>query len=80
MKLGIFPGFNGTARSIRQRRPRRRHAAMLTGRMLRPTAARGMGLVDKLVPSHHNLRWAARKAVLAEAPVEGRALVEASSC
>ena len=38
--------------------------AMLTGRMLRPTAAKAMGLVDQVVPTHHNLRWAARKAVL----------------
>ena len=38
--------------------------AMLTGRMLRPTAAKAIGLVDQLVPTRHNLRWAARKAVL----------------
>ena len=28
------------------------------------TVARGMGLVDELVPSKHHLRWSARKAVL----------------
>ena len=38
--------------------------AMLTGRMLRASAAKAMGLIDQIVPSHHNLRWAARKAVL----------------
>ena len=38
--------------------------AMLTGRMLRPTAAKAIGLVDQLVPTRHTLRWAARKAVL----------------
>ena len=38
--------------------------AMLTGRMLRPTAARAMGLVDELAADHFRLRWAARKAVL----------------
>ena len=38
--------------------------AMLTGRMLRPAAAKAMGLIDQLVPTRHNLRWAARKAVL----------------
>ena len=37
---------------------------MLTGRMLRPSAAKAIGLVDQLVATHHNLRWAARKAVL----------------
>ena len=31
--------------------------------MIRASAARGMGLVDELVPSPLNLRWAARKAV-----------------
>jgi 3-hydroxyacyl-CoA dehydrogenase/enoyl-CoA hydratase/3-hydroxybutyryl-CoA epimerase len=38
--------------------------AMLTGRMLRPSAAKAMGLIDQLVPTRHTLRWAARKAVL----------------
>ena len=36
---------------------------MLTGSMIRATAARGMGLIDELVPSPLNLPWAARKAV-----------------
>lgn len=64
VKLGIFPGFNGTARSIRQAGPVAAMEAMLTGRMIRASAARGMGLIDELVASHHRLRWAARKAVL----------------
>lgn len=64
VKLGIFPGFNGTARSIRQAGPVAAMQAMLTGRMIRASAARAMGLVDELVASHHRLRWAARKAVL----------------
>ena len=37
---------------------------MLTGRMLRAGAARGMGLVDKLVRHRDQLRWEGRKAVL----------------
>jgi 3-hydroxyacyl-CoA dehydrogenase / enoyl-CoA hydratase / 3-hydroxybutyryl-CoA epimerase len=64
VKLGIFPGLNGTVRSIELAGPTDAMTAMLTGRMLRPTAARAIGLVDQLVPTHHNLRWAARKAVL----------------
>jgi len=64
VKLGIFPGLNGTVRAIRVAGPLDAMTAMLTGRMLRPGAARGMGLVDQLVPTRHNLRWAARKAVL----------------
>lgn len=64
VKLGIFPGFNGTARSIRQAGGVAAMQAMLTGRMIRAGAARGMGLIDELVPNPHRLRWAARRAVL----------------
>jgi 3-hydroxyacyl-CoA dehydrogenase/enoyl-CoA hydratase/3-hydroxybutyryl-CoA epimerase len=64
VKLGIFPGLNGTVRAIRAAGPLDAMTAMLTVKMLRPTAARAMGLVDQLVPTRHNLRWAARKAVL----------------
>ena len=64
VKLGIFPGLNGTVRAIEVAGPVDAMTAMLTGRMLRPAAARAMGLIDQLVPTRHNLRWAARKAVL----------------
>ncbi|MGA7457967.1 MAG: enoyl-CoA hydratase-related protein, partial [Methyloceanibacter sp.] len=64
VKLGIFPGLNGTVRSIQAAGPTDAMTAMLTGRMLRPTAAKAIGLVDQLVPTRHTLRWAARKAVL----------------
>ncbi|KAB2917904.1 MAG: 3-hydroxyacyl-CoA dehydrogenase [Hyphomicrobiaceae bacterium] len=63
VKLGIFPGFNGTARSIRQAGALSAMQIMLTGSMVRAGAARTMGLVDELVPSPANLRWAARKAI-----------------
>jgi 3-hydroxyacyl-CoA dehydrogenase/enoyl-CoA hydratase/3-hydroxybutyryl-CoA epimerase len=63
VKLGIFPGFNGTARSIRQAGALAAMPLMLTGSMIRSTVARGMGLVDELVPSHLSLPWAARKAI-----------------
>ena len=64
VKLGIFPGLNGTVRSLELAGPIDAMSAMLTGRMLRPTEAKAIGLIDQVVPSHHNLRWAARKAVL----------------
>ena len=64
VKLGIFPGLNGTVRSIAAAGPLDAMTAMLTGRMLRPTAARAMGFIDQVVPTRHALRWAARKAVL----------------
>lgn len=64
VKLGIFPGFNGTARSIRQAGALAAMPAMLAGRMIRAGAARGMGLVDELVDNASQLRWACRKAIL----------------
>src|SRR5215470_18074935 len=63
VKLGIFPGFNGTARSIRQAGTLAAMPLMLTGSMIRATAARGMGLIDELAASPLNLAWMARKAI-----------------
>ena len=64
VKLGIFPGLHGTVRSIALAGPLNAMTMMLTGRMLRSNVARAQGLVDELVPTHHKLRWAARKAVM----------------
>ena len=64
VNLGIFPGFGGTGRSIRQAGPVAAMQMMLTGRMLKAGAARGMGLIDKLVRHRDMLHWEARKAVL----------------
>ncbi len=63
VKLGIFPGFNGTARSIRQAGPVSAMQNMLTGSMIRSNVARALGYIDQLVGSPQELRWAARKAV-----------------
>ncbi|MEQ1710103.1 MAG: 3-hydroxyacyl-CoA dehydrogenase NAD-binding domain-containing protein, partial [Hyphomicrobium sp.] len=49
---------------IRQAGPVSAMQAMLTGSMIRASAARAMGLIDELVASPGALRWAARKAVL----------------
>jgi 3-hydroxyacyl-CoA dehydrogenase/enoyl-CoA hydratase/3-hydroxybutyryl-CoA epimerase len=64
VKLGIIPGLNGAARWLRQSGPLQAMPSMLAGRMLRPSQARAAGIVDQLVPTRHELRWAARKAVL----------------
>jgi 3-hydroxyacyl-CoA dehydrogenase/enoyl-CoA hydratase/3-hydroxybutyryl-CoA epimerase len=64
VKLGIFPGFNGTARAIRQAGALSGMQAMLTGKMMSASAARAAGFVDELVPSRGTLLWAARKAIL----------------
>lgn len=64
VKLGLMPGFNGTARSIKQVGPVAAMQNMLTGAMIRPGTAKGMGFFDQLVGSAGELRWAARRAVL----------------
>lgn len=78
VNLGIFPGFGGSGRSIRQAGPVDAMQIMLTGKLLRAGQARRMGLVDKLVRHRDTLRWEARKAILqnkrsSEAPFSKRA-------
>jgi 3-hydroxyacyl-CoA dehydrogenase/enoyl-CoA hydratase/3-hydroxybutyryl-CoA epimerase len=64
VKLGIYPGFGGSARTTRQIGGYQAMPLMLTGRMLRATQAKGIGLVDQIVGPHGSPRWAARRAVL----------------
>ncbi len=64
IKLGIYPGFGGSARSTRQMGGMKAMEIMLSARNLRPRAARAAGLVDELVGTHKSLRWAGRRAVL----------------
>lgn len=64
VKLGIFPGFNGTVRSIKQVGPVAAMQNMLTGAMIRASTAKALGFFDQLVNSPGELHWAARKAVL----------------
>lgn len=64
INLGLFPGFGGTGRSIRQAGPVAAMTLMLSARAVPASAARRMGLVDKLVRHRDTLRWEARKAVL----------------
>jgi len=71
VKLGIFPGLNGTVRSIELAGAMDAMGIMLTGRMVRPGPARAIGIVDQLVATHHRLRWAARKAVLQKRKSKG---------
>lgn len=66
INLGIFPGFGGTGRSIRQAGPVDAMQMMLSARTLRPVAAKALNLVDKLVRHRDTLRWEGRKAVLAK--------------
>lgn len=64
VNLGIFPGFAGTGRSIRQAGPVDAMQLMLTGKIIRARQAKGLNLVDKLVRHPDMLRWEGRKAVL----------------
>ncbi|WP_376693384.1 3-hydroxyacyl-CoA dehydrogenase NAD-binding domain-containing protein [Wenzhouxiangella sp. EGI_FJ10409] len=64
VNLGIYPGFGGSGRSIRAMGGLQAMQIMLTGKMLRARAARGLGLIDQTVDQHGSLRWAARGAVL----------------
>ena len=64
VKLGIFPGLGGTVRVTERVGGMEGMQLMLTGRMLRTSAARAMGLIDELVDEFSSLQWAARNAVL----------------
>ena len=61
--LGIHPGFGGTVRAVRLLGVTTAMELMLTGKNLRPGKAKGVGLVDRVVPAAQ-LRAAAREMVL----------------
>ncbi len=63
VKLGIFPAFGGTVRVTERAGGFEGMQLILTGRMLRATAARKLGVVDELVDEFGNLDWAARRAI-----------------
>ena len=50
IKLGIFPGYGGTVRSISRMGPLAAMNMMLTGKAFTARAAKRMGLVDEVVP------------------------------
>lgn len=64
VKLGIFPGFGGTGRSIRMAGPLAAMQMMLTGRNLNAKAARAKNIVDQIVSHEDQLFWQIRKAIL----------------
>lgn len=71
VNLGIYPGFGGSARAPQRIGGQKAMEIMLTGRMLRAGAAKGMGLIDQLVSHHQTLRWAARRAILSKRKNKG---------
>jgi 3-hydroxyacyl-CoA dehydrogenase/enoyl-CoA hydratase/3-hydroxybutyryl-CoA epimerase len=64
VRLGIYPGFGGSARTTQKLGGPKALELMLSSRMLRATQAKSLGLIDELVGPHQELRWAARAAVL----------------
>ncbi len=64
VRLGIYPGFGGSARVTQRIGGAKGMEIMLSSRMIRARQAKAMGLVDQLVGEHGELRWAARAAVL----------------
>lgn len=64
IQLGIFPGFGGTARSIRLLGGYKALTLILSSRTLKARTAKSLGLIDQVVPKHTSLRWAARKTIL----------------
>ncbi|MFK8018091.1 MAG: 3-hydroxyacyl-CoA dehydrogenase NAD-binding domain-containing protein [Gammaproteobacteria bacterium] len=63
VQLGIHPGFGGTVRSTRLVGPQAALDMMLTGRGLRPRAAKKIGLVDQVVARRHLRRAALQMAL-----------------
>ena len=63
IKLGIHPGYGGTARSIERCGPLAAMGIMLTGRALTARAAKKIKLIDEMVP-HRQLKAAAEKYAL----------------
>lgn len=70
VRLGIFPGFGGTARSLPLIGHLRAMDLMLSGRQLSGRAAKASGLVDDFVP-RRQLEAAARR-LLAQRPPQRR--------
>ncbi len=63
VKLGIYPGWGGSVRAPRLIGAPAAMDLMLTGRSLSAPAARGMGLVDKVVPADQLLEEACKLAL-----------------
>lgn len=61
VQLGLHPGFGGTMRLCKLIGGKDAVPLMLTGKGLRASDARRLGVIDQIVKPHSGLRWAARK-------------------
>ena len=80
IQLGIFPGFGGTARSIRLLGGQKALEIILSARMIKARSAKAIGLIDQVVPEHGSLRWAAREAIIKQPKRKTSVLKRWSSC
>lgn len=63
IQLGLFPGFGGTARSVRLLGGRRALTLMLTGKQLPAATAVKLGLANELCSPHRSWQWCARQEI-----------------
>ena len=63
VKLGLFPGFGGTGRSVALSGGVAAMTAMLSGKSYGARQARGLGWVDRCVATPDRLAWTARKMI-----------------
>lgn len=68
VKLGLHPGFGGTMRLARLIGGKDAVPLMMTGKALRASAARRLGIIDRLVDGHSDLRWSMRKMLVRKPP------------
>lgn len=79
VKLGIQPGLGGSARLTALIGGKDALPLMMTGKMVRAGAARGLGIVDKLVKPHESLEWAARDAIFKKRKGKGPSFTQRMS-
>lgn len=75
VQLGIFPGFGGSARSVKTMGGLKAMELMLTARQINAKAAKAGHLVDEVIGRHEELVWAARRAIMAGKKSRGPGLV-----
>lgn len=75
VQLGIFPGFGGSARSVRTMGGLKAMELMLTARQISARAAKAVHLVDEVIGRHEELVWAARRAIMKDRSSRGPGLV-----
>ena len=75
VQLGLHPGFGGTIRAVQLLGVRQAMPLMLTGKPVRPSTARRIGLVDGVVSSE-DWRAAAAKLTLSPPPARSAPLID----